>query len=405
MMAAAIGWYTGSRHSPPAAPLKTEKILYYQSPMHPWVKSDKPGNCTICGMKLSPVYAEDKSVAVDSNILVLSSGAVSSLDVRTEKVAKRPITKLLQVAGQIESETRSRVVSAPYDARVDEVLVPLEGTAVTQSQPLARIFSPTLRAAQADYLSALAEASKNPQNVKSNEGAIMVNDAKQRLYTFNLSPGQIEELSKTNERNLANHILSPISGTITRRLVQEGQYVNLGDPLFEILDLSKNSFRFNVNEQDLSWISKGQPVEVTPANVGESYKGVITFIDPNIDQSSRTAQIRVQLAFQVVQAARQRPQLFNGIYAEGEVRIQTEPTLSISRSAVLAPGPTARVYVEKAPAAFEQRIVRLGRKGEDYWEVLDGVQEGETVVVHGNLLIDAESQLKRPEPSIHSAHH
>src|SRR6476659_7711433 len=113
MMAAAIGWYAGSRHSSPPAALKTEKILYYQSPMHPWIKSDKPGNCTICGMKLSPVFEGEKGADPDTNVVVLGSNSVTVLNVQSVPVTERPLKRTIRAAGIVEDDdTRHRIISA-----------------------------------------------------------------------------------------------------------------------------------------------------------------------------------------------------------------------------------------------------------------------------------------------------
>ena len=106
--AGAIGWFAGAGHG--KSPIKgTEgerKVAFYQSPMHPWIKSDKPGNCTICGMKLTPVYEGEKGFDTDPKMITLSSNAINVLDVQTETVAKVPLERTLEIAGRVEADTQ-----------------------------------------------------------------------------------------------------------------------------------------------------------------------------------------------------------------------------------------------------------------------------------------------------------
>src|SRR6187431_1719245 len=119
--AGALGWYFGQRgqhdHS---AESNGRKVAFYQSPMHPWIKSDKPGNCTICGMKLTPVYEGEKGFTTDVNVVTLSSNSINVLNVQTETVDRRPLERRLVVAGKIEAdETGVRVISAYVDGRIE----------------------------------------------------------------------------------------------------------------------------------------------------------------------------------------------------------------------------------------------------------------------------------------------
>jgi Cu(I)/Ag(I) efflux system membrane fusion protein len=186
-----------------------------------------------------------------------------------------------------------------------------------------------------------------------------------------------------------------MTGTVITREVYEGQYVKEGDRLFELADFSKMWFRFDAYERDLAWIKPGQQVDVTtPAVPGKVFAATITFIDPNLDDKTRSAKVRVELNNPLVErGGKLQRELYHRLYAEGLVKIEVPETLCVPRSAVLSPAGQPVVYVDKGGGIYEQRKLKLGRAGDDLWEVLDGLQAGERVVTAGNLLIDAQAQL------------
>ena len=167
--------------------------------------------------------------------------------------------------------------------------------------------------------------------------------------------------------------------------------------LFEIADFSKMWFVADVYERDLAWIKMGQTVEVsTPTVPGKIYTAPLAFIDPNLSEDTRTARIRVVIDNPPAgDPAKHRHELLHRVFANGLIRIETPETLTVPRSAVLATGAEPVVYVVKADGVYEPRAVKLGRVGDDFYEVAGGLREGENVVTNGNLLIDAQAHLNR----------
>ena len=134
----------------------------------------------------------------------------------------------------------------------------------------------------------------------------------------------------------------------------------------------------------------------TPAAPGKTYNGKVAFIDPNIKEMTRSARVRVEIPNPMVdEHGRKRRELFHKLYAQGVVKVQLPEVLTVPRGAVLSPGQRAVVYVDREGGAYEQRRVTLGRAGDEFWEVLDGLNEGERVVTTGNFLIDAQAQLNQ----------
>jgi Cu(I)/Ag(I) efflux system membrane fusion protein len=139
----------------------------------------------------------------------------------------------------------------------------------------------------------------------------------------------------------------------------------------------------------------GQEVEITTPSVpGKVYRAPVSFIDPNLAQQTRSARIRVVLDNpHVGDPAKHRHELLHKTYAEGRISVESGPVLTVPRSAVLSPGGAAFVYVSSGEGIYQMRRVLLGRAGDDVWEVVGGLDEGEKVVTTGNLLIDAQAQL------------
>ncbi|MES2438445.1 MAG: efflux RND transporter periplasmic adaptor subunit [Verrucomicrobiota bacterium] len=371
-----------SRQPPPAASGTAARgPLFYQSAMHPWIKSDKPGRCTICGMELTPVYPGEKGFdeSGGGNTVALTQTQVQVLHVQTAEAKVRPLARTLEVAGMIDDDaTRHRFLSAYVDGRVDQLHVNYMGAEVEAGQPLAEFYSPNLLQAEREYRQLTGDLRKSTAL---------------RLRQMGLSTGQIAALPEKPADALTSQILSPISGTVVGQSVYEGQYVATGEKLFEIADFSTMWFMFRAYEQDMPWITTGQTVTVTtPAIPGKSFQGKITFIDPNFDEATRSTKVRVELPNPKVNGRRE---LLHKLYADGAVNIDTPAVLTIPKSAVIQTGPEAVVYVDREGGAYEQAIVKIGRRGDTLLEILSGLKPGDKVVTNGNLLIDGQAEMNR----------
>ena len=389
-LAGGLGWHFGrQRSADPASVSTTAKVLFYQSPMHPWIKSDKPGNCTICGMKLVPVFEGGPASEAhgDAAAVALTPQSLEVVKVASAPVKREVLQRTIRVAGKIDDDdTKHRRLSATVEGRIDQLFTNFVGAEVTAGQPLAAIYSRELLVARSEYTLAVKQSSSPDRD-------IAVAASRQKLRRLGLTLEQIEKLP--GQTGDTFEIVAPVSGTVVERKVYAGQYVKEGDVLFEIADFTKMWFVFDLYERDLAWVRVGQPVEVvTPSVPGKIFTAPIEFIDPTLVTETRTAKVRVVLENPLLPSPeKHRRELLHKTYADGRIRVESEPVLTVPRTAVLSPGGVPAVYVEKSPGAYEPRRVTLGRVGDEVWEVVAGLSEGERVVTTGNLLIDAQAQL------------
>lgn len=366
-----------SATSAPAA----RKVRFYQSPMHPWITSDQPGKCTICGMTLVPVYEGEAGVATDSRLVTLGSAAASVIGVRTTEVRRAPLVRTLRVSGIIDDdETRHRYLSAYVDARIEKLFVHTTGVEVAAGQPLAVLYSPELLTARQEF-HALARASA--------PDSPLLASAREKLRRLGLLDSQIDALASAEEVTRETEVLAPLAGTVVARsaAAYAGGYVKAGDMLFAIGDFARMWFIFDAYESDLPALSLGQSVAVVvPSLADETITATIAFIDPNLDEMTRTAKVRV-----VLDNADRR--LRHRLTAQGRVVLETPDALVAPRSALLHTRREPVVYVELADRTYELRTVKTGRVGDDAVEILAGLEAGEKVVTEGALLIDGQAQL------------
>lgn len=385
-------WYV-TKHLPIEAMSSAKdngrKLLYYQSAMHPWVKSDKPGRCTICGMELTPVYEGDPGFdsAAGSDVLTLTQSMIQVMNVQTTEARVLPLVKTLSVAGKLDDNaSRHRVLSAYIPGRIEKLHVNFMGAEVTAGQPLAEFYSPSLLQSEREYRMLNGE---------------LRDKTALRLRQMGLTPEQIGALPSKDPNGLTSQILAPMGGTVVAKDVYEGQYVQEGQKLFEIADFSTMWFVFRAYEQDLPWIKPELKVDVTtPSHPGRTFSGNITFIDPNINDATRSADVRVELENPLVDGRRL---LLHRLYADGAVHLEPTSVLTVPRSAVIEAGPEAVVFADLGAGAYERRVLKLGRRGDKLVEVISGVKEGDKVVTNGNLLMDGQAEMNRsfaaPGPS------
>lgn len=392
-----VWWSSGHRSSPNPA----RKIVAYQDSMHPWVKSDHPGKCTICSMELTPLYEGDRGFAASDEVVQLSPNSITVLNVQTEEVRRKPLRLSFRVSGTLDAdETRKAIFSAPAAGRIHEMVVGAVGDEVEASKPLLTFYSPDLSTWRRAYVvRSRTSSTATPLFAGRAHEDAANNNARTKAGVKSTNETHGAPTPSPSEPDpYFSDLLSPLSGTIIERKVFNGQYVTEGDRLLTIVDTSVLWFRFDVYERQLAWLRKGQKVLLSVGGLpGREFSGVISVIEPTLDEATRTVKVRANIANPVVGDAAQKQRLLRlGMYAEASVQADVPDVLTVQRTAILSPGGQTYAYVEAGAGAYAMRRVKLGRQGDGRYEVIEGLKEGDRVVTAGNVLIDAQAQFTQP---------
>jgi Cu(I)/Ag(I) efflux system membrane fusion protein len=351
--------------------------------MHPQIRQDKPGKCPLCGMDLIPLTQNSGSAGLDA--IELSTDALQLANVQTSIVKRERPEKEIRLYGRIEADERlMKTIPAHIPGRIEQLLVNFTGDEVVQGQTIAIIYSPTLIQAQQELIEAKKLANTLPGATEA---------AREKLRQWKLTDLQISEIEKT-EKMISNfEVKSTVSGIVTKKIVNQGDYVSQGSPLYEVSDLSKVWILFDAYESDLPWIKQGDKVKFTLQSIpGKDFTATISFIAPVIDNFSRVAKIRIELP--------NTGRIYKpGMFATGIINAKLQnftDNIIIPRSSVLWTGKRSVVYV-KIPGmqmpTFEMREIDLGPELGNSFVVSGGLKEGEELVTNGVFSVDAAAQL------------
>jgi Cu(I)/Ag(I) efflux system membrane fusion protein len=373
--------------------------------MHPQVRSDKPGDCPICGMDLIPVHEEEELAGGGDRVLEVSEAGRKLMEIRTVPVVRAEVDVNVELVGRVAyDEGRVSRISAWVPGRVDELFVDYVGYEVKPGEPMVQLYGPELLAAQHELLESLgayrdAVSAGKPRLIES---TLEVLDAvRERLHLWGLSDGQVAEIEERGTAEPRITIEAPTGGTVVEKNIEDGAYVTTGQMLMTIADLSVVWVELSAYESDLPWLAVGQPVEFTTAAVpGSTFEGRVSFIEPVVNPSTRTVNVRAEVPND---DAALKPDMFvRATVLSAETGRGGESPLVIPATAPLLTGERAVVYVEVEDTdkpTYEGREVVLGPRAGDYYIVLSGLHEGERVVVEGAFKIDSALQI-RAKPSM-----
>jgi Cu(I)/Ag(I) efflux system membrane fusion protein len=376
------------------------RILYYRNPMGLNDTSPVPKKDSM-GMDYIPVY--DGEVP-DGPQVKIGLNRLQTLGVRTETAASRSMLRTIRAVGTIEASERGLyTVSPKFEGWITTLFVNTTGATVRRGQPLLAVYSPELVTAQEEYRVAV-------QTVKSMDAASpearanmqsLVDAGLQRLRNWDIADADLADLRAGKGAKRSLLLRSPADGVVIEKAARAGMRFMPGEPLFQIADLSSVWVVANVFEQDLSLVRSGQVAAVSlAAYPGRTFTGKVTFVYPTVEPATRTARIRIELPNE---DGLLKPDLYGTVEI---VAGATVAAVSIPESAVLDSGTRRVVLIERGAGAFEPREVTLGVRGDGYVEVVKGLEASERVVVNGNFLIDAESNLKAALGTLggHAAH-
>ena len=359
------------------------KVLYWRAPMNPSEIYDKPGKSAM-GMDLVPVYEDE----VQGGVAIKIDPVVEqNMGVRTAAARIEPLVDTIRTYGHIAyDETKTAQVSSKVNGWLEKLYVDFTGEHVNVGDPLFEIYSPELTAAQEEYLGAVRRGGRLGGAGENS----MLESARRRLLYFDVAQSEIQEIEKEGEVRKTVLIRSPFTGIVTMKNATEGAFVKAGQTVYEIADLSTVWLEAHIYEYELGWIRNGLSAEMTlPYRPGRTYEGEVSFIYPYLQRQTRD--VRVRLVFE-------NPglELKPDMYADVRIRIQGDGEgIAIPSEAVVRSGERNIVFVAEGNGRFTPREVALGMHLDgDKVQVLSGIAPGERVVTSGQFLLDSESKLK-----------
>lgn len=418
-------------HSADHAAHAHEEESEYTCSMHPQIRQPNPGKCPICAMELIPANKQSQDDSGPREVSLSEYAKSLARIVTTPVVQEMPEVETTLFGRVLADESRIRSISARFPARIERLYVNYTGVQVTQGDHLAKIYSPELLTAQTELLSAKRF---------NDERALL--SAREKLSLWGLPESAISMIESNEKPSDTMDIDAPLSGFITEKLVNDGDYVETGEALFKITDLSTVWVVLDAYEMDKPWLRFGQPVTFTAeALPGQTFEGRISFISPVLDPDTRTFKVRVNIP-------NENLHLQPGMFVTGKVHshitgegtlldpelegkwispmhpeiikdapgkcdvcgmdlvpasklgyasaTEGEAPLLIPTSAVLHTGRRSLVYVElpdKDRPTYEGREIILGPRAGDAYIVISGLEAGEQVVTNGAFKIDSALQL------------
>ena len=367
------------------------KVGHFYCPMEAEHVQEKPGKCPLCGMKL--VEKKPQATASAAPVPGLTTVAITAatrqrMGLKLGTIEKRALTGSVRTSARIvANETRQHRVTTKIEGWVDKLFVATTGQAIKKGDPLLTVYSPDLVSAQAEYLIALAGA-------KTHGGESLLAASRRRFELWDISDEQIDRLEKSGKPEKYLTLDAPASGWVTERMVLAGQKIMPGEPLMVISDLTEIWADADIYQSDLPHVKVGMPVEVTlPYWPGQVFTGQVSFITPTLNPMTRTLNARLEI---------HNPDLVlkPEMYATAILKLEHGEKLAVPTSAVLFTGTRNVAFRDVGDGHLAPAELKLGARSGDYYEVLEGLSEGDKVVVSANFLVDSESSMKAAVESL-----
>jgi membrane fusion protein, copper/silver efflux system len=376
-----------------AAPADAErKILYWKSSMDPTFISKSPGKDSM-GMDLVPVYEGEEPEGPPGTVRI-DPATIQNIGVTTAVVERKRLSRDIRTVGRIGyDETKVRRIAPKIGGWIEVQHVNFPGQIVRSGEPLLEIYSPELVSTQEEYLVALRYQDRLHESTL--QGAMtgandLVRAAEARLRYWNISERQIEALRERGEITRTMVLHAPFRGIVVERMIPEGGFLQPGQTVYAIADISTVWVYADVYEYEAPWLRVGQEATMTLAyQPGATYRGTVAYVYPYLDKKTRTIEVRMEFP--------NTPELDLKLDMWVNVMIHSEvarEAIAVPIQAVIRTGQRDVALVALEGGRFEPREVRLGAQAGDDFEVLEGLAEGDRVVTSAQFLINSESNLQ-----------
>lgn len=352
--------------------------------MHPQIRQTEPGDCPICGMDLIPLQDKEDE-GLNPNAISMSPTAMQLANIQTTVVGNATPVKKVRLNGKVQSDERLVYSQSSHiPGRIEKLMVDFTGEYVQKGQVIASIYSPDLVTAQEELFEAQKIGESQPALFRA---------AKEKLKNWKLTEEQIQQILQLGIATESFEIRADVSGYVTEKTVNNGDYVSRGQAIYKIADLSRVWVLFDVYESDMPWIDHNDEVIFTIASLpGKTFEGEISFLDPVIDPKTRVAKARVVVSNSDLKL---KPEMFASGVVEAKLGNNSE-ALVVPKSAVMWTGKRSVVYVKSESESrvnFLIRDVTLGPGLGDSYIIEEGLSGGEEIAVNGTFSIDAAAQL------------
>ncbi len=363
-----------------AAASGERKIKYYKSTMIPGVISEKPGK-DAHGMDMVPVY-EGEDMSGENNIQI-DAATVQRMNLKTALVEKGAVRREVRTVGIVAYNERGlRDITTKYEGWIEKLHVNATWTTVKAGDPLFEIYSPDLYNAQLNYVLAI--------RAEGEQGGPLTRAALARLQLFDVPADFIGELKRSGEAKRTLVFRAPADGVVIEKMAIEGQMMKPGERIYRLADLSTVWVEAQIYEKDLPYLRNEQAATIrTSYGPERKFEGTVQLLLPQVEAQTRTATARIVLP---------NPDLFlrPGMFVEVSFASQlADDAVLVPDMAVLRSGERNTVFVALDGGFFEPREVKLGSRSEGgFYQVLAGLKVGERVVTSGQFMLDSESQLR-----------
>jgi len=319
----------------------------------------------------------------------VSSGRQQMIGVRTESIAVRTLARRIRTVGLVSADERVvRTVQTKIAGWVEQLFVNFTGQKVRAGEPILSIYSPDLVATQQEYLLALQATRASGSETAAEGNRQLLESARVRLRLWDLTPAQIKNLEASGNPHRTVTLHSPIGGYVTMKPVSQGMYVTPSMELYAVTELDTVWVWADIYEDEIPLVRSGQAATISLASEpGRTRPGVVSFVNPTLELATRTLRVRFDVE-------NREGELKPGMYATVELETPLGDLLALPEDAVIDTGERKVVFVAVDDGRFQPREVRIGRKAQGYYEILDGLAPEERVVVSAQFLLDSESRIR-----------
>ncbi|MEZ9008659.1 efflux RND transporter periplasmic adaptor subunit [Vibrio sp. 10N.247.311.59] len=354
-----------------------DEPLYWVAPMDPNYQRDKPGQSPM-GMDLIPVYADDVNGGAKDKpgTVFIDSSVENNLGVKTAQVTREALSPRIETVGYVAFDEstlwQTNVRAAGW---VEKLYINAVGEKVNKGDVLFTLYSPELVKAQEELISAYKTGRKG-----------LIKGSTERLITLGVDKTQIRAITRKGKASQTIEIKAPADGVIASLNIREGGYLSPAQAVISAGPLGEVWVDAEVFERQAHWISSGSNAVMTlDAIPGKEWLGNVDYVYPILDPKTRTLRVRLKFSNPLGEL---KPNMFANIALKP---ISDEAVLTIPRSSVIHSGGMTRVVMSEGSGKYRSARIEVGREAGEKIEVLQGLEQGESIVTSAHFMLDSES--------------